>query len=154
MSSNLICYVCALCHEDKRFVSQLPDSGSHSSTIAQYRKVSDVDIAAWHYKKLPSEEFRLLILRALNKVVDIVTNNQIGDKPLEGDRVNFRSPGTHIQIIKENPREAKLTLGKVAVALRGIGEVMGIWGPTEAEILMVVDGERIARIYIEETRRP
>lgn len=89
----------------------------------------------------------------MNKLVDIATNNPIGDKPIEGDRVNFRSPGIHIQTIKENPREAKLTLGKVAVALRGIGEVMGIWNPTEAEILMIVGGERIARIYIEQTRR-
>ena len=89
----------------------------------------------------------------MNKIVDIVTNNPIGDKSLDGDRVNFRSPGIHIQIIKENPREAKLTFGKVAVAIRGIGEVMGIWHPREAEILMVVGGERIARIYIE-TRRP
>ena len=125
----------------------------YSSAIPRHRNLSDSVITAWHYKELPQEEFDLLILRALNKLVDIATNNPIGDRPIEGDRVNFRSPGIHIQTIKENARDAKLTFGKVAVALRGLGEVMGIWHPTEAEILMVVGGERIARIYIEATRR-
>ena len=90
----------------------------------------------------------------MNTIVDVVIRQPIGDRPLEGDRITFRSPACHVQAIKEAPREGKLTFGVLAGVVRGIGEVMGVWGATPAEILVVVGGQRIARVYIDLSRKP
>ena len=100
---------------------------------------------AWYFGKLPQAEFNFLILRALNTIVDIVSNLPVGDKSLDGDRINFRSPGCRIEARKET----RLTYDVLAGVMRGIGEVMGTWGATPAQVLVVVGGERIARVYIE-----
>ena len=104
---------------------------------------------AWHFGKLPQEEFNILILRALNTIVDIVSKAPFGDQPLDGDRITFRSPGCHVQAVKET----RLTYGILAGVVRGIGEVMGTWGATPAEVYVVVGGVRIARVYIDANRR-
>lgn len=105
---------------------------------------------AWHFGKLPQGEFNILILRALNTLVDIVSRAPIGDQPLEGDRITFRSPGCHVQA----RQETRLTYGITAGIFRGIGEVMGTWGATPADVYVVVGGVRIARVYIEANRGP
>ena len=105
---------------------------------------------AWHYGKLPQHEFNLLMLRALNTVVDLVTKLPVGDQPLDGERITFRSPGCHVQAWKET----KFTYGILAGAVRGIGELMATWGAAPAEILVLVGKERVARVYIEQNRRP
>ena len=90
----------------------------------------------------------------MNTIVEILISKPAGDAALDRDRITFRSPGCHVQVVKENPRESTLTLGIVAAAVRGIGEVMGVWGATPAEVLVVVGGQRIARVYIDFNRRP
>ena len=86
----------------------------------------------------------------MNTIVDVVIRNPAGDGPLPGDKITFRNPSCYIQAV----RETKLTYGILAGALRGVGEVMVKWGATPAEVFVIVGGERIARIYIEFSRRP
>ena len=88
------------------------------------------------------------MLRALNTVIDIVTKLPAGDQPLDGERITFRSPGCHVQAWKET----KFTYGVLAGAVRGIGELMATYGAAPAEIFVVVNGERVARVYIERNR--
>ena len=103
---------------------------------------------AWHFGNLPQAEFNFLILRALNTIVDIVSRTPVGDQPLDGDRITFRSPGCRVQARKET----RLTYGILAGIFRGIGEVMGTYGASPAEVFVVVGGERIARVYIDVNR--
>lgn len=107
---------------------------------------------AWHYGRLPQAEFNLLMLRALNTVVDIVTKLPVGDQALDGERVTFRSPGCHVQAWRET-RESKFTYGILAGVIRGIGELMFHWGAAPADVFVVVGGERVARVYIDLNRR-
>lgn len=105
---------------------------------------------AWHYGKLPQPQFDQLVLRALNTLVDVVIQKPSGDSPVDGDRITFRSPTCHIQARSES--RDSLSYGTLAIALRGIGEVMGTWGPTQAEVF-VIDKGLVARISIEFNRR-
>ena len=92
----------------------------------------------------------MLILRAMNTIVDIVIQKPPGDQPLEGGRITFRSPGCHLQARVET----KLTYGILAGALRGIGEVMAAWGASPADVFVVIGGERVARVYVDVNRNP
>ena len=105
---------------------------------------------AWHYGELPRQEFDKLILRALNTVVDIVINKPAGDSPVGGDRITFRSPNCHIQATSES--RYSMTYSTLATVLRGIGEVMGTWGSTQADILVDVNARMVARVSVEFNR--
>ena len=74
----------------------------------------------------------------------------MGDAPVEGDKITFRSPGCHVQAIKET----RMTYGIIAGAIRGIGELAATYGAKQADIFVVVNNERVARISIERNRRP
>lgn len=105
---------------------------------------------AWHYGKLPQPEFNEVILRALNTVVGIVIAKPSGDSPVDGDSVTFLSPSCYLKMTSEN--RYSLTYGTLATSLRGIGVVMGIWGPTPADILIYERQILVARVSIERRR--
>lgn len=102
---------------------------------------------AWHYGKLPQPGFNELILRALNTVVGIVIDKPSGDSPVDGDGVIFRSPTCYLRVTSEN--RYSLSYGTLATSLRGIGVVMGIWGPTPADIFIYERHTLVARVSIE-----
>jgi len=105
---------------------------------------------AWHYGKLPQPEFDEVILRALNTVVEIVIDKPSGDSPVDGDKITFRSPSCHVRVTSET--RYSLTYGTLATSLRGIGVVMGKWGPTPADILIYENQTLVARVSIEFSR--
>ena len=89
----------------------------------------------------------MLILRALNKVVDIVIDKPTGNSPVDGDKITFRSPNCHIRAVSES--RDSLTYRTLATSLRGIGEVMGSWGSTQADVLVIQNQNIVARVSIE-----
>lgn len=105
---------------------------------------------AWHYGKLPQPEFDEVILRALNTVVGIVIDKPSGDSPVDGDSVTFRSPTCYLRMSSES--RYSLTYGTLANSLRGIGVVMGIWGPTPADVLIYERQILVGRVSIELSR--
>ena len=105
---------------------------------------------AWHFGELPQDEFNLLVLRGLNSLVFTILRKPAGNRPLDGDRVTFRSQNCFVRAVAED--RDSLSYGTLATAFRGIGEVMATWGASQAEVLIIEGRDRVGRISVEVRR--
>ncbi|KAI4169704.1 MAG: hypothetical protein LQ343_005526 [Gyalolechia ehrenbergii] len=93
---------------------------------------------AWHLTKFQQRETDLLLLRALDRLVQTALTLTKGDEPIANGRVVFRSSSL-VLAAQDKVLLGGFTYGVLATAIRGLGELMNDFGATGVDADVYVE---------------
>ncbi|KAL9023520.1 MAG: hypothetical protein Q9196_007151, partial [Gyalolechia fulgens] len=99
----------------------------------------------WHLTKFEQRETDLLLLRALDGLVQTALMLTKGDEPIVNGRVVFRSSSI-ILAAQDTVLLGGFTYGVLATAIRGLGELMHDFGATGVDADVYVGARMVGRM--------
>ncbi|KAL8824433.1 MAG: hypothetical protein Q9170_008157 [Blastenia crenularia] len=102
----------------------------------------------WHLTRFEQRETDLMILRALDRLVQTAISMSKGDEPLLNGRVVFRSPSLKLTA-RDKILLGGFTYSTLATAIRGLGEIMYDWGATGVDVDVYVIGKMVGSMEFD-----
>ncbi|KAI4248584.1 MAG: hypothetical protein L6R42_009249, partial [Xanthoria sp. 1 TBL-2021] len=83
----------------------------------------------------------ILLLRALNRIVDQTIRMTAGDEPILNGGAVFRSPSLRLRA-EDAVLLGGFTYGVLAASVRGLGELMDKWDATGVDVTVYANGRK------------
>ncbi|KAL8964260.1 MAG: hypothetical protein Q9183_004576, partial [Haloplaca sp. 2 TL-2023] len=119
----------------------VPGSGSRS----RGRVTLSLD---WHLTILETHETSIMMLRALNRIVDTTIQMSKGDEPILNGAIEFRSPALRLRA-QDTVLLGGFTYGILAAAIRGLGELVDKWGGYGVDVRVFQGGKPVGVMQLD-----